>query len=65
MGNTERIKAYIAKTKIPDKLSLRYDCYADELQALLAENNPFAAVCLAFSYGKAKGYRAGRKSVTA
>jgi len=61
MGNTEKIKAYTAKTQIPHSLSIRYDCSPRELQALLAENNPLAAMCLAFSYGKAKGYRAGKK----
>lgn len=56
----ERIERYIERTRLPYSLSVRYDCYPQELIALLVENRPFEAMALAFSYGRAKGYRAAK-----
>lgn len=63
MSEIENIKRYIERTAIPHNLCVRYDCCPQELLALLAENHPYEAMSFAFRYGKAKGYRAGKKAV--
>lgn len=62
MGKIEKIKQYIERTKIPGAIAIRYDCYPRELLDLLSNLHPYAAMSLAFAYGKAKGYRAGKKA---
>lgn len=60
----ERIKQYVKKTKIPNRE--RYDMYQTDVLAILNESEDiFSAVFLAFTYGRAKGFRAaerGRKN---
>lgn len=60
MSEIEKIKRYIEQAGLPYSLSVRYDCYPQELIEMLAETRPFEAMALAFSYGRAKGYRAAK-----
>jgi len=64
MTKIEELQRYINLTDIPRKLSVRYDAYVDDFVTILCAKNPFEAVCFAFAYGKAKGYRAGKKAAT-
>ena len=59
MTKTEEIKRYIERTKINAHLASGYQMYLQETLALayMAEQTPIEAICLAFEYGKAKGYR--------
>ena len=52
----EQIKRYIERTRIPEDLTLRFQLTAGELGAL-GELTRFDMICLAFDFGKAKGYR--------
>ena len=63
MGEIEKIQRYIERTVIPLTLGVRYGCRMNELEAIALESrHPLEAVLLAFKYGKAKGYRAGKKA---
>ena len=57
----EKIRKYALKTKIKnyDRYSLRY-MEACALYELL-QTNAFDAICLAFDFGMAKGYRARKR----
>lgn len=57
----ERIERYIELTPIPGDISHLYDMRFDEWQALVHCNrHQVNVISLAFSYGKAKGYRAAK-----
>ena len=61
MSELERIRKYIDKTKCRDD---RYDVTISEINLLArfsVDAHPVEAVILAFDYGRAKGYRKGRK----
>ncbi len=64
MSEIEKIKQYIDRTKM-DK-GTRYEMSFNEALTLAREANlsgddsAFTAITLAFSYGKAKGYRAAK-----
>lgn len=65
MTEIEKIQSYIAQPtsgKFP--LSTRYQMGISETLAL-SRMNPTDAVCLAFDYGRAKGYRAAKKEARA
>ena len=57
----EKIRKYALKTKIKnyDRYCLRFDeaCGFYEL----FQSDPFDAICLAFDFGMAKGYRARKR----
>ena len=57
----EKMERYIDNTKIEN--ADRYDIDYKEVTALNRMNDSLDAVILAFLYGRAKGYRAGRKEV--
>ena len=62
MRDIERIHKYIAKTEMPAEISDRYQMDPKDLIAIVdaAKGIPTAAALLAFTFGKAKGYRAGK-----
>lgn len=65
MTEIEKIQSYIAQPtsgKFP--LDTRYQMGFLEARALSCMN-PMDAVCLAFDYGRAKGYRAAKKEALA
>lgn len=61
-GDMQKIYKYIRNTQMPLDLSDRYQLDPKDLVAIVREvkGNAYAAAMLAFTYGKAKGYRAGR-----
>ena len=70
MSEIEKMQRYIAKIKKPFNGNRRYDMNIQEAFALAekAKNNDsdfptFDTVCLAFEYGRAKGYRAAKAEV--
>ena len=68
MSGLEKMSSYIKKTNIPYRTKLRYSLYLSEMSAFLEQgtkgnmDNLLDAFCLSFDYGKAKGYRAGKKA---
>lgn len=64
MSEQERMQQYVQRAKI--KNYQRYCMRFNELKALreLSESDICGALCLAFEYGAAKGYRAAKKAVT-
>ena len=62
MDTIEKIKKYIADTKIPQKTISRYSTTINELNDIadIGEQSPCSAAILALSYGMAKGYRAAK-----
>lgn len=64
MSEIERIKAYSEKTKIPPNIKKRYGLFLNEMFALAQYRGPIDTVCMAFDYGMAKGYRAGKKAAS-
>ena len=61
MSELERIRKYIDKTKCRDE---RYSATISEIDLFArfsADGHPIEAIILAFDYGRAKGYRKGRK----
>ena len=64
MSRIEKMEKYIARTKKPNA---RYDLYYWDIDAIyhLMEQNQVQAISLAFTYGRAKGYRAARKEARA
>lgn len=64
MTEIERIEKYIAKTKFD---STHYELLLNETLDVMkmAAEKPIEAIWLAFNYGRAKGYRAAKKEVTA
>lgn len=64
MNTVQRIKAYIRRTQAGNLD--RYEMDMDELLYLKHEcmrGDPVDAIILAFDYGRAKGYRAARRSM--
>ena len=59
MTEIEKIKRYIDRTKIPTYVRDNYDIPVNQWNAM-AQQRSFDAVCLAFEYGMAKGYRAAK-----
>lgn len=62
MTELEKIKAYIEKTNCD--VERRYRLRFDEA-AVMAKQDPYHMVNLAFKYGKAKGYRAAKAEMKA
>lgn len=63
MTELEKIRKYIERTKINKKTHLTYCMCVKEWNALVNQTSyPVEAVALAFDYGLAKGYRAGKRS---
>lgn len=62
MNGIEKIKAYIAETKINSSITDRYTIYLSEIHAIYeeAQVDPCKAILTAFKYGRAKGYRAAK-----
>lgn len=56
------LKSYCERTKIPKKTQFNYSMCCSELHALYALQriDAYKAICLAFDYGRAKGYRAAK-----
>lgn len=56
------LNAYCERTKIPKKARFNYSMCRSELRALytLQRIDACKAICLAFDYGRAKGYRAAK-----
>lgn len=65
MSALQKIKSYVDRTKI--KNGKRYGMDTSELLAMrdTAESDLSGALCLAFEYGMAKGYRAAKKEARA
>lgn len=63
MSEIEKIQRYIEKTGFEDT---RYSMNYHEASTLArrAKEEPFEMIALAFDYGCAKGYRAGKKGAT-
>lgn len=63
MSEIEKIQRYIELTNVPE--DVRYQiCIAEVLDLrMLAEEFPVRSVCLAFDYGRAKGYRMAKAGV--
>ena len=61
MSELEKIKRYVAKTRVN---SDRYEMRLTESVEIfhMAEESPIEAIWLAFDYGRAKGYRMGKKA---
>lgn len=63
MTEIEKMERYIDRSrldKVPKETELAYDLNVSEIKALLAlaENGEgLDAICIAFEYGRAKGYR--------
>lgn len=64
MTGIEKIKQYIKQTDIPHDTCIRHSMTREERVALTRENSlpVWEAVALAFDYGRAKGYRAGKRA---
>ena len=61
----ERIERYIARTPISKREDTNYCMHVYEIRALweLMEQDPYHTICMIFSYGRAKGYRAAKAEV--
>lgn len=60
MTEIEKINKYIERTKIDEKTCVSYGMKFVEFEALPLSNlSPFELIHIAFTYGLAKGYRAG------
>ena len=57
MSGIERIKKYVDKTGMAVRSC--YELYTDEITAIyeMSKYDPCGAICIAFKFGKAKGYR--------
>lgn len=61
MSEIEKMKRYIKQTNMPHSAFRRYQMNWDDLSGLTQMREAFTdAVCLAFDYGMAKGYRAAK-----
>ncbi len=63
MSEIEKIQRYIKESNAPR--GRRYDASIKEVFAIASELGAVDAVALAFSYGRAKGYQAGKAEVRA
>ena len=60
MNELEKIQKYIDETKIRERDRKAFDLLTSEWIAIVKKGDICDAVALAFDYGRAKGYRAGR-----
>lgn len=62
MHTIKQINRYINNTDMPTEISDRYQMDPEDLIAIVrsCRGNAYAAALLAFTFGKAKGYRAGK-----
>lgn len=74
MSKIERMQKYIQRTGMDAKMVHRYSMSASETTELLEQTiksdgnevgNALDNLVLAFEYGMAKGYRAGKKEISA
>ena len=67
IGDFKKLERYVETIRMPLELSDRYELDPKDLIAIVREvkGNAYAAAMLAFTYGKAKGYRTGKKSMEA
>ena len=63
MSTLEKMAAYIKTTKIPKEVTGHYSLRFNEILALAHYRGSVDSVCMAFKFGMAKGYRAGKKAV--
>lgn len=63
MSEIETMQRYVERTKIGNAHS--YTMNMREMLALaeFAQSVPFEMICMAFSYGRSKGYRAAKAEV--
>lgn len=59
MNLMEKVRRYIKISNVPETVTARYMFRVDEVEALLGLDH-YDALSLAFQYGRAKGYRAGK-----
>jgi len=62
LSEIEKIERYIERTKIPRSIEIRYDMCFPEWAALCQDAHACDALYLAYTFGRAKGYRAGKKA---
>ncbi len=64
MSGIEKMQRYIKNTGF---YNVHYSLFVSEIVSLseLSKKDLFKSICLAFEYGQAKGYRAGRKGTKA
>ena len=65
MSEIEKMKRYIERTKMNHRLDSFYrlnlaEAFELTMQADASSDLSFNAICLAFNYGKVKGYRAAK-----
>ena len=65
MSKIEKMEKYIEKTNLTPEAINRYCMHWAEMDALYNKmrQDTFGALCLAFDYGQAKGYRAAKAEV--
>lgn len=65
MSEIEKLRRYIDRTDGAFPCGTPYQMNISELFALahMADEDITGAICLAFDYGRAKGYRAAKKEV--
>lgn len=65
MSEIEKLQRYIDRTNGAFPRGTPYQMNINEMFALahMAAENVTEAICLAFDYGRAKGYRAAKKEV--
>ena len=62
MSEIEKIKRHIERTDIRKDMQKKYSLRYDAIIAL-SKQDVFEAICLAFDYGRAKGYRMAKAEV--
>lgn len=64
MRTIEEMEQYVERTGIREETKERYFMAFGELREIgsLLQSDWYRAISLAFEYGRAKGYRAGRKA---
>ena len=65
MTEQERILQYTLKTKIKNRDRYLLNCREAQALFKLGESDMARAVCLAYDYGMARGYRARKNEVVA
>lgn len=67
MSEIEKMKLYIERTPIGEKTAHNYAIGSTEIGAFFDEikRDQFNAICMAYNYGRAKGYRAAKAKVRA
>lgn len=65
MSEIEKIQRYIERTSMKNGKGKAYQMNLQEMFGLahMTEDDCLAAICMAFDYGKAKGYRAAKAEV--